>query len=250
NGTLKPGNQLCRSCHEQRYEEETHTHHPAGSAGGQCTGCHMPVTVYMQRDPRHDHSFGRPDPELTLSLRVPNACNRCHTHRDASWAAEQMESWYPDDATRIQRRATATAIAGGRAGDPGSVSGLLALLGTGRDPVRRASAARLLARFPTSSGVTPALLAAMHDPDALVRTGAAWSIAQRPTLAPDARDAMVAALDDPVLTVRLNAAVGLRSVAADTLSPKAKQAYARADGEWRTGQELSADTPEGRYNLA
>src|SRR5262249_14931342 len=151
-----------------RYEAESHTHHPAGSAGGQCTGCHMPVTVYMQRDPRHDHSFGRPDPELTLSLGVPNACQRCHTDRGASRAAEQMRSWYPGDATRTQRRAMAAAIAGGRAGDPGSVSGLLALLRSGSDPVRRASAARLLARFPTSSGVTPALLAAMHDPDPLV----------------------------------------------------------------------------------
>ena len=79
-----------------------------------------------------------------------------------------------------------------------------------RDAVRRASAARLLARFPTSSGVTPALLAAMRDPEPLVRTGAAWSIAQRPSLAPDAREVLVAALDDPVLTVRLHAAVGLR----------------------------------------
>ena len=35
-GTLKPGNELCRTCHDQHYEDETHTHHPAGSAGAQC----------------------------------------------------------------------------------------------------------------------------------------------------------------------------------------------------------------------
>ncbi len=250
NGTRAPGNQQCRSCHAAQYDDQTHTHHHAGSAGAQCTGCHMPITVYMQRDARHDHSFSRPDPELTLSLGVPNACNRCHADRDAAWAAEQVRAWYPDDALRAQRRAVATALAAGRGGDPGSVPGLLALLGGTSDPVRRASAARLLARFPTSSGVTPGLLAAMRDPEPLVRTGAAWSIAQRPALAPDARDAMVAALDDPILTVRLNAAVGLRSVAADTLPPTAAQALARADAEWRTSQELGADTPEARYNLA
>jgi len=250
NGPLKPGNELCRTCHAEAYEAETHTHHPPGGAGARCTGCHMPVTVYMQRDPRHDHSFGRPDPELTLTLGIPNACNRCHDDRDATWAAERVREWFPNDTVRAQRRAIATAIAGGRGGDPASVPDLLTLLASGTDPVRRASAARLLARFPTSSGVTPALIGAMHDPEPLVRTGAAWSIAQRPVLAPDAREVLVAALDDPVLTVRVHAAVGLRSVAADTLPPAAAQALARADAEWRTSQELGADTPEARYNLA
>jgi tetratricopeptide (TPR) repeat protein len=250
NGTRVPGNQQCRSCHEAQYEEEAHTHHPAGSPGAQCTGCHMPVTVYMQRDPRHDHSFGRPDPELTLALGIPNACNRCHDDRDAAWAAERVRTWYPNDAVRARRRAVAAAIAAGRRGDAGSVPGLLELLTGDGDAVRRASAARLLARFPTTSGVTPAVLGALRDPEPLVRTGAAWAIAQRPSLAPEPRDAMIAALDDPILTVRLHAAVGLRSVAADTLPPAAAQALARADAEWRTGQELGADTPEARYNLA
>src|SRR5262249_19824073 len=216
NGTLKPGNQLCRSCHEQRYEEETHTHHPAGSAGGQCVACHMPVTVYMQRDPRHDHSFGRPDPDLTLALGVPNACNRCHTDRDATWAAGHVRAWYPSDAERAVRRAVATTIADARRDEADSVPGLLALLvGTG-DVVRRASAARPLARFPTGSGVTPALLSALRDSQPLVRTGAAWALAQRPALAPEARDGLIEALDDTVLTVRLHAAVGLRGVAPDS----------------------------------
>ena len=43
-----------------------------------CIGCHMPVTVYMQRHPRRDHGFTIPDPLLTKELNIPNACNRCH----------------------------------------------------------------------------------------------------------------------------------------------------------------------------
>ena len=139
----------------------------------------MPVTVYMQRDPRHDHSFGRPDPELTIALGVPNACNRCHADHDAAWAAELVRDWYPDDAARAQHRAVAIAIAQGRRSDPDSVPALLALLAGPADTIRRASAARLLARFPTSTGVTPALLAGVRDPAPLVRTGAAWALAQR-----------------------------------------------------------------------
>jgi tetratricopeptide (TPR) repeat protein len=250
NGTIKPGNQQCRTCHESRYDDEAHTHHPAGSAGATCAGCHMPVTVYMQRDPRHDHSFGRPDPELTIALGVPNACNRCHADRDAGWAAEHVRAWYPDETVREPRRVVARAIAAGRRGDAASVPDLLDLLGGAGDAVRRASAARLLAGFPTSAGVTAGLRAAMRDPEPLIRTGAAWAIAQRPTLAPDTRAVLVAALDDPVRTVRLHAAVGLRSVPADTLPPAAVQALARAEAEWRTSQELGADTPEAHYNLA
>src|SRR5262249_32688151 len=221
-----------------------------GSAGGQCVACHMPVTVYMQRDPRHDHSFGRPDPELTLALGVPNACNRCHTDRDAAWAAEQVRAWYPEDTIRRERRTVATTIADGRRGEGESVPGLIALLGGRADAVRRGSAARLLARFPTSSGVTTALLAGLRDPQPLVRTGVAWALAQRPSLTPDTRTGLVAALDDPVLTVRLHAAVGLRDVAPDSLPPAASQALARARAEWSTSQELGADTPEAHYNLA
>jgi tetratricopeptide (TPR) repeat protein len=250
NGTLKPGNETCLGCHESRYGDASHTHHADGSAGAACTGCHMPVTVYMKRDPRHDHSFGRPDPELTIALNVPNACNRCHTDRDAAWAAAQVGAWYPDDTVRRERRAVATAIAQARGGDAASVPALLALLAGPADPIRRASAARLLARFPTSPGTTPGLLTALHDPAPLVRAGAAWSLAQRPSLAPDARDAMVATLDDPVLAVRLHAALALRGVAPADLPEPAARALARATAEWRTSQELGSDTPEAHFNLA
>jgi tetratricopeptide (TPR) repeat protein len=250
NGTVKPGTQLCRTCHEQRYEEESHTHHAAGSAGAQCMSCHMPVTVYMQRDPRHDHGFLRPDPELTLALGVPNACNRCHTDRDAAWAAAHVREWFPADAVRAAHRAVATAIAQGRRDDADGVPALVELVGGSADAVRRASGARLLARFPTAAGVTTALVSALHDPEPLVRTGAAWALAQRPSLAPDARDGLIAALDDPVLTVRLHAAVGLRGVAPDSLPAAGGKALARATGEWRESQELEGDTPEAHYNLA
>jgi predicted CXXCH cytochrome family protein len=250
NGTRKPGNELCRTCHAKTYEEESHTHHPAGSPGAQCIGCHMPITVYMQRDPRHDHSFSRPDPEATVALGVPNACNSCHTDHHAAWAAEHVRAWYPDGTVRAQRREVAATIAGARGDDPASVPGLLSLLGRPGDSVHRASAARLLARFPTSSGVTDRLLVALRDPDPLVRGGAAWALAQRPALSPGVRDALLAALDDPARGVRLSAALGLRDVAPDSLPPDAARRLTAANADWRASQELGADTPEANYNLA
>ena len=244
------GNALCRTCHAAEYEAERHTRHRAGGAGAACAGCHMPITVYMERDPRHDHSFQRPDPELTQAIGVPNACNRCHADRDAAWAAAHVRAWYPDDRVRAERRAVAIAIARGRDGDPDAVPALLALLAGDGDAVRRASAARLLAAFPTTSGVTTTLVRALDDREPLVRAGAAWTLAQRPALAPDVRAGLERRLDDPVRVVRLHAALGLRHLDAAGLPPATARALAAAGAEWQRSQALGADTPEAHYNLA
>jgi tetratricopeptide (TPR) repeat protein len=249
-GTRAEGTALCRTCHEAKYESDAHTHHAAGSAGADCRGCHMPVTVYMQRDPRHDHAFLRPDPEATIAVGVPNACNRCHADRDAAWAATQMRAWYPDDRTRALRRAATTTIASARAGDAAAVPGLLELMTTARDAVHRASAARLLARFPTASGVTTGLVQALGDDDPIVRAAAAWTFGQRPSLAPDARAALLGRTTDPVRTVRQHVAFALRDVAVADLAPDAAGALTHAVDEWTAGQRRLGDTPEAHYNLA
>ena len=249
-GTKAEGNALCRTCHETKYDSDAHTHHAAGSAGADCRGCHMPVTVYMQRDPRHDHAFLRPDPEATIAAGVPNACNRCHTDRDAAWAAAQMRVWYPDDRTRALRRAVTQTIAAARAGDAASVPGLLELATTARDAVHRGSAARLLARFPTASGVTTGLVQALADDDPIVRAAAAWSFGQRPSLPPEARAALLERTTDPSRVVRQHVAFALRDANAAGLPPAAAGALARATDEWVAGQRRLADTPEAHYNLA
>lgn len=48
--------------------------------------------TYMQVDPRRDHSFKVPRPDLTLSTGSPNACNACHQDNDAAWSLEQLKS--------------------------------------------------------------------------------------------------------------------------------------------------------------
>jgi predicted CXXCH cytochrome family protein len=249
-GTKASGNALCRTCHETHYDTEAHTHHPAGSPGADCRGCHMPLTVYMQRDPRHDHSFQRPDPDATIALGVPNACNRCHADRDAAWAAAQVRGWYPDEHTRALRRAVIQTIATARQSDPTSIPGLIELATNARDAVHRASAARLLVRFGTASGVTSTLVRSLADDDAVVRAAAAWTFGQRPHLPPEARDALLARLDDPTAVVRQHAAFALRDVKPGDVAPDVSRRLARATAEWRDGQLLGGDTPEAHYNLA
>lgn len=74
-------NQLCTSCHQHpagKYDTPNHHHHKPGSPGASCVECHMPATTYMTVDPRRDHSFRVPRPELSVSLGTPNACTACH----------------------------------------------------------------------------------------------------------------------------------------------------------------------------
>ena len=78
------GNRVCTSCHqhpEGKYDTPAHHHHREGSPGSRCVECHIPETTYMEVDPRRDHSFRVPRPDLSLTLHTPNACTRCHLDR-------------------------------------------------------------------------------------------------------------------------------------------------------------------------
>ncbi len=103
-----PGNQVCTQCHDdtpkkrfkslvgkrQNYDSFQHTHHPKGSQGSLCVSCHMPQTTYMQIDPRRDHAFKVPNPELTIQFGIPNACNRCHKEKSPEWSKEWLIKWF------------------------------------------------------------------------------------------------------------------------------------------------------------
>jgi tetratricopeptide (TPR) repeat protein len=85
------GNAVCTSCHQHpagKYDGEIHHRHPMTSAGAQCVECHMPQATYMDVDPRRDHSFRVPRPDLSVKLGTPNACTRCHVRdENLPWTA-------------------------------------------------------------------------------------------------------------------------------------------------------------------
>lgn len=65
NAKLKiPQETVCLQCHvADAYATTEHHHHPEASAGAQCVNCHMSETVYMEVDPRRDHSWHVPRPQ-------------------------------------------------------------------------------------------------------------------------------------------------------------------------------------------
>lgn len=223
--TLLPGNLLCMRCHDGNYEnspvidEATHSFHEANNAGYQCVGCHMPHTTYMQRHPRRDHGFTIPDPRLTKTLGIPNACNRCHADKGVDWSIDYVDQWYGD---RMQRhsRDRAEWIAAARAGQPEGRDRLLAMLTSEDLPFWQAVAAGMLDQWVMEPAVSRALIGRLAHTNALVRSQAARTLeppAQQGDLAVQA--ALKPLLNDPLRNVRVNAAWSLRQeIALDSLA--------------------------------
>jgi tetratricopeptide (TPR) repeat protein len=242
--TLLPGNLLCLRCHNGKYpnspviDPARHTFHKLDGPGGQCVNCHMPQTTYMQRHHRHDHGFTIPDPLLTKTLGIPNACNRCHGDKDAEWALAAVEKWYGPKMDR-PTRSRAQWIAAARRGEAKARDPLLAILGGKETPYWKAVAANLLDIWAAEPAVTHALVENLSQTNPMVRLNAVHSLSPlvESRRAPEVRDAVRRLLDDPVRSVRYEAAWALR--------PEA-EANSRAGRDLEHALDLNADQPSGQ----
>jgi predicted CXXCH cytochrome family protein len=97
----QPASSVCLSCHGPNSQNgphtatiEQHTHHAAGSTGSQCVACHMPKIEQTIADVNvSSHTFHFVYPDRTDSLKIPNACNVCHTDKLTAWAADALTHW-------------------------------------------------------------------------------------------------------------------------------------------------------------
>lgn len=244
------GNNLCMTCHAGGRTDfpsapvinpTAHSRHGVDSTGNQCVSCHMPVTTYMQRHPRHDHSFSIPDPKLTKELGVPNACNRCHTDKDTEWAISSYKNLFGEKSDRPSRT-RALLIGSARRGEPSARDGLIKLLASDETAAWKTSACHLLVRWVMDPAVVTALRSQLTHKSPLVREAAVRSLgtAVRENNAP-LRDLLLPMLEDPARSVRIAAAWAL---------------VADLDLNSRAGKELvhmldiNADQPTGRMQLA
>lgn len=92
------GNKPCLQCHQQFDTQDalqSHTRHRPDSAGSRCYNCHMPRVVYGIMSVHPTHEITAPDPGLTTTQGVPNACNQCHLDRSANWSIEAVRKFWP-----------------------------------------------------------------------------------------------------------------------------------------------------------
>ncbi len=98
---IKPANVLCLECHGPNSPNgprapsiEAHTHHKAGTRGGECVDCHMPKIEQTVADVNvRSHTFKFITPSDTDHLKVPNPCTGCHTDKTTKWATEALKTW-------------------------------------------------------------------------------------------------------------------------------------------------------------
>jgi len=252
-GALRvPGNALCLSCHEPRFDTAAHTQHAPGSAGSACVACHMPAHVFMERDERRDHMIAVPDPATAAAVGAPDACTACHAGETQAWAAARVEEWWGRGGAQEWRERVARALHAGRAGDPAASAGLVAVLDDrDLDALRRASAARLLEPWAGEAPVRTSLRRALAADDALVRAGAAMALGtgasegeHRDVLALE----LVRAAGDPTRLVRTEAAFALRELVRADADAPADPIGEHATAEWLAAQAVMDELPEPHFN--
>ncbi len=253
------GNALCTQCHapagnprfptlaKKDYDTSDHHHHKPGSEGAACRNCHIPAKTYMVIDPRPDHSFRIPRPDLSVKLGTPNACTGCHDHekKSAQWAADAVAKWYGP--TRRQGPHFGEVFAAARDGAPSALAGLQGIVGDRAMPAIVRATALELARNYGAPGATLGVQA-KNDADALVRAGAATALAGLPP--PERARAAAALLRDPVKLVRLEAARTLAGVPPAQMPAEDRAAFESAWAELMASERSLSDMPSMQLNLA
>jgi len=242
------GDALCATCHVAlRYAGRQHHRHDPADEGARCVACHMPATTYMGVDPRHDHSFRIPRPDLSVELGVSNACSGCHADRDAAWAATQVADWRDGKPATPGYPRHARALAAASQGLPDARNALLEVVSDhGQSAIARASAIVALGAW-LDRGVVETLAASLKDPDPLVRRATVEALAATPPMI--RTQLLPARLNDPVRDVRQAAAVSLSQLPLDSLDPAVNDALSVALADYRATLHLDADRAEAQHNL-
>lgn len=239
------GGKVCLQCHmPAKYDTPQHHFHPTDSRGADCVACHAPTTTYMVVDPRHDHSFRIPRPDLSVTLGVPNACTKCHGDQPAQWAADQVKKWYGE--VPVGHQQFAEVLHAGSIEAAGAQELLRALLkNTDQPNIARASGVTLLGNR-LNPAVFEAIRPLLTDPDPLLRSTAARALEALP---PElkARD-LLPLLNDPVRLVRIEAARVLATVPSESLDETQRLAVQRGVNEYLTAEQTNADRPESFLN--
>lgn len=252
------GNALCATCHNpngnpdftslprKTYDAPSHHFHEGGTEGAQCVSCHMPERTFMGVDPRRDHSFKVPRPDLSDKTGAPNACIGCHEGESNAWAGKEIAKRFPNG--QWGQPHFSQAFAGARAGD-GRV--IPALIEIARDsnvaPIIRASALDLLTQLDAPRA---AVLArpSLTDASPIVRKAAILSQAAASNA--DKATVLEPLLGDPIRSVRLAAGRLLAGAPSMHIQAGSRE---RLREVWKALLEsylATADYPEGHMKMA
>ncbi len=244
---LENANHACLPCHARRVEEATsHTHHESDSHGNRCVSCHMPTTEFAAMR-RSDHSMWPPMPAATLAFGSPNACNLCHTDKEASWADAHVREWhetdYQDEPLRV-----AKFIDSARKQDWKRLPEMLEFLeDKEHDETFANSLVRLLRACPDGRQWPVLESLATNDTSPLVRASAVTALGD--ALTPERVDIVVRATKDPYRLVRVRAAAALAPVAGEMVKTENQKHVTGAKAEYMAAMTARPDDWASHYSL-
>jgi predicted CXXCH cytochrome family protein len=239
------GNAVCAQCHlPSTFDTPEHHRHAAATSGSACVDCHMHERTYMVVDPRRDHSFRVPRPDLSVSLGTPNACNACHDDRSAQWAADEVAQWFPDG--RGGSFHYANALHAGRQWAADRKPLLTQVIDDAASPpIVRATAIALLANQ-FDRDTIDVLRRTLLDAAPLVRLAALEELANAPL---SSRVELAQRfLTDSTATLRM-AAARVLVPAREQLDEQRRRDLDAALAEYVAAQQFNADRADGLLNL-
>jgi len=243
-------NDACMPCHEQKVKNlEAHTHHAPDGEAGKCIACHMAQTEFA-RMTRSDHSMRPPMPAATIVFGSPNACNICHTDKNAQWADTFVRKWRTRD-YQAPVLDVSRLIQNARKSDWDRLNDMLSYItGKNRDEIYATSLIRLL-RASNDPAILPAMIKASKDTSPLIRSAAIESLGLIPSM--EGLREIIKATGDEYRLVRVHAAgtlAGFQEVIARIqISEKEKKNMEKAKEELLFFLISRPDQWSSHYNM-
>lgn len=240
------GDKICFRCHKMdQYKSPTHHHHQAGSTGESCISCHMPARTYMGVDSRNDHSFRIPRPDISVEMKeIPNACNLCHTDKDAKWAADAVKKWYGK--IPVGKQNFAHSLEALRSNSKSAPKGLYEVLMSDAPDIAKATVTAYLGHYPSRQTYTTTLQM-LRNKDGKIRRAALQSLESFP---PKMRiQETFKMLSDPLKTVRMEAARQLSVFPLGEMDKERKELFEKVLAEYKETLIFSSDRPESQLSL-
>ena len=241
------GDKVCYTCHsEQKYTATSHHKHKAGSTGSSCISCHMPARIYMGVDSRNDHSFRVPRPDVSVEMKeIPNACNLCHTDKDAEWATKAMKAWYGE--IPVGKQNFAHDLQALRHNDTDAPKALYKILMSNAPDIAKATASSYLGVYP-SKQTYMTTMQMLSRPDEQIRRSALQALEAFP---PKMRlKKTFEMLSDPVKIVRMEAARQLASFPVGELDAANQALLKKSLDAYENTLLFNAERPEYQLSLA
>jgi len=241
------GDKVCSQCHsEEKYMATSHHKHKEGGEGASCVSCHMPARIYMGVDSRNDHSFRVPRPDVSVEMKeIPNACNLCHTDKDAQWSTDAMKKWYGK--IPVGKQNFAHSLQALRSNSQDAPKNLYDVLTSDAPNIAKATASAYLGNYPSKQTYTTTLQM-LGRSDAQIRRSALIALEAFP---PKMRmKKTFEMLNDPVKIVRMEAARQLSAFSLGEVDPKTKEILQKAFDEYEKILLFTAERPESQVSLA